>query len=268
MGVPGDPMPASAPLDVMPLWALFSALFIANLLFDECGFRVGRLRARQAHQESDATVGTVVAAELGLLAFLLAFSFGIVASRADLRRQMVLNEANAIGTAFLRADMLPDTQGASVRHLLRRYADARLAATTGAPIDHVLRQSEQIHAQLWTEAVAAARHDPRSVPAGLFIQSLNEVIDLHATRVMAALRNRMPLAVWVVLFAVGLLAFFTMGYQAGLTRASRSPVAMVLALTFGAVIWLVADLDRPGEGFLRAGQEPMIEVRQMMGGTP
>ena len=234
------------------------------MLFDECGFRLGRVRATQVGRESSETVGTVVAAELGLLAFLLAFSFGIVASRFDLRRQMVLQEANAIGTAFLRARMLPEAQGASVGDLLRSYADLRLSATTGTPIGEILRRSDEIHQQLWTEAVAATDHDSRSVPTGLFVQALNEVIDLHASRFMAALRNRMPLAVWVVLFSVGLLAFFTMGYHAGLSKAGRSPAAIVLSLTLAAVIWLVADLDRPGEGFLRVSQESMIEVRKMM----
>jgi hypothetical protein len=255
----------NAPLDALPLWALFAALLIGNLLFDECGFRLGRLRAGQREREGAETVGTIVGAELGLLAFLLAFSFGIATSRFDVRRQMVLDEANAIGTTFLRSATLPHAHGTPIRHLLRSYADVRIAATTGAAMEDVLRRSEVIHEQLWIEAVAAARQDVRSVPAGLFIESLNEVIDLHSARVMAALRNRMPLSVWVVLFTVGLLAFFTMGYQAGLTKAGRSPAALVLAMTFGAVVWLVADLDRPGEGFLRVSQEPMIEVRRMMG---
>jgi hypothetical protein len=261
-------MPDPGPLDTVPLWALSIALFLATLLLDELGFRVGRLRSRRSQKEADTVVGTIVAAELGLLAFLLAISFGIAASRFDLRRHMVLDEANAIGTTFLRAAMLPDAQRDSTRALLREYTDVRLDAATGAPIVTVLRRSDQIHQQIWSEAVAAAAADPRSVPVGLFVQSLNELIDLHAARVMAALRSRLPLTVWIVLFAVGLLAFFTMGYQAGLTTPSRSPVTMVLALVFGAVIWLVMDLDRPAEGFLRVGQEPMIEVRGMMGGAP
>src|SRR5690349_2975430 len=110
-------MPGSAPLDVLPLWALFMALLLGNLLLDECGFRIGRLRAaRRTERESDAAVGTIVTAELGLLAFLLAFSFQIVVSRFDVRRHVLLDEANAIGTSYLRAAMLPDTQGASIRH--------------------------------------------------------------------------------------------------------------------------------------------------------
>jgi hypothetical protein len=261
-------MPGSAPLDVLPLWALFVVLLLVNLLMDECGFRVGRLRGGHTQKESDATVGAIVASELGLLAFMLAFSFQIVAGRFDLRRTALLNEANAIGTTYLRAAMLPHTQGAPIRQLLRDYVDIRLQATTGMPIDKVLRRSEEIQEQLWTQAVAAAEFDTHSLPTELFIQSLNELIDLHSVRVMASLRNRMPLPVWIVLFGVGVLSFFTMGYQAGLARAGRSPATLVIALTFVAVIWLVADLDRPGEGFLHVSQDPLIDVRQMMSDAP
>ena len=260
-------MPGYAPLDILPLWVLFIVLLLANLLLDECGFRAGRWRAQRAQRESDSTVSAIVASELGLLAFILAFSFGIVASRFDLRRMTVLNEANAVSTAYLRAAMLPAAQGAPIRDLLHEYVDVRIQAAKGMPIDQVLHRSEEIHEQLWTHAVAAAAYDTHSLPTELFIQSLNDVIDLHATRVMASLRNRMPLPVWTVLFGVGFLSFFTLGYQAGLTKTSRSPVTIVMALTFVAVIWLVADLDRPGEGFLRVGQEPLIDVRQMMENT-
>jgi hypothetical protein len=261
-------MSGSAPLDVLPLWALFLVLLIGNLLLVESGFRLGRLRGRQTQKESDATVSAIVASELGLLAFMLAFSFGIAASRFDLRRTVVLNEANAIGTAYLRAAMLPSAQGAPIRQLLREYVDVRIRAATGAPIDQALHRSEQIHQQLWAHAVAAAGSDPHSLPTELFVQSLNEVIDLHSTRVMATLRNRMPLPVWIVLFGVGFLSFFAMGYQAGVTKANRSPATVVIVLTFVGVIWLVADLDRPGEGFLHVSQDPMIDVRAMMSGQP
>jgi hypothetical protein len=257
-------MPGSAPLDVLPLWALFLVLVIASLVLDDCGFRLGRRRARRPQKEAEPIVGAIVAAELGLLAFLLAFSFQLVATRFDYRRHVLLDEANAIGTTFLRSAMLPEAQSVPIRRLLRDYADLRLAAARGAPTDEVLRRSEQIHQLLWAQAVVAAERDPRSVPTGLFIQSVNNVIDLHATRVMAGLRNRMPLPVWIMLFAVALLAFLTMGYQAGMSTGTRSPAGIVLALSFGAVIWLVANLDRPGEGFLRVSQEPMIEVRKMM----
>lgn len=258
-------MPGSSSLDVLPLWALSVVLVVINLSLDEIGFRLGRMRNAQALRESDNIVGTLVGAQLGLLAFLLAFSFGIVAQRAEARRTVILDEANAIGTAFLRAAMLPQANAVPVRRLLREYTDVRLKAADGGDMAQALRRSDQIHTQLWNEAVAAAAADSRSVPTGLFIDALNTVIDLHSTRVMAALRSRLPLALWAVLFLIGFLSFFMIGYHNGLTAPGRSPVAIVLALAFGSVLWLVADLDRPGEGLFRASQAPMIDLRNSMG---
>ena len=131
-------------------------------------------------------------------------------------------------------------------------------------MEEALRKSEDLHRLLWAEAVAAAGQDPRSVQVGLFVQSLNEVIDLHAKRVLAGLRSRIPSPVWAVLFAVAILAFLAVGYQVGLTRTSRSPAVWVVALTFAAVIVLIADLDRPGEGVLQVSQQPMIDLRNSM----
>src|SRR6476620_11534029 len=98
-------MTDSTSFDFLPLWALSLALFVLNLALDEWGFRFGRMRS-QSSRESENMVSTVVAAQLGLLAFLLAFCFGIVAQRADVRRNLMLDESNAIGTAYLRAAML------------------------------------------------------------------------------------------------------------------------------------------------------------------
>ena len=260
-------MPGSERIDILPLWVLFIVLLLTNLFLDECGFRAGRFRAERAQKESDSSLSTIVASELGLLAFMLAFSFGIVSARFDLRRMTYLNEANAIKTAYLRAWMLPAAQSAPIRDLLRDYVDVRIQLAKDLPTDQVVHRSEEIQEQLWTKAVAAAEHDPHSWTTESFVQSINEVINIHAMRVMASLRNRMPLAAWIVLFGVGFLSFFTIGYQAGLTQSSRSPATIVIALTFIAVIWLVADLDRPGEGFLHAGQEPLVDVRQMMEST-
>jgi hypothetical protein len=258
-------MPETPVLDLLPLWALSIVIFVVNLMFDEFGFHLGRLRSKQTGRESDSIVSTVVGAQLGLLAFLLAFSFGIVAQRADVRRNIVVDEANAIGTAFLRAAMLPDAQATPVRRLLREYTDLRIQGLSTAGVTQVLIRSDQIHTQLWNEAVAAAAADPRSVPTGLFIDALNSVIDLHSSRVMAALRSRLPTVLWLVLFSVGFLSFFTIGYQNGLSAPARSPAALALAFAFGAVLWLVADIDRPGEGFLRVSQAPMIDLRKSMG---
>lgn len=257
-------MSVNAALDIFPLWGLFAATLVGIVLSVEGGYRLGRWRHTRSDQEKEAPVGGMVAAELGLLAFLLAFTFGIAASRFDERRQVLMDETNAIGTAYLRATMLPEPHRVEVRRLLRAYVDVRIAGVQEDSIGVAIRRSEDMQGRLWAEAAAVAEQDPRSIPVGLFIQALNEVIDLHAKRVQVGLRSRIPVTVWVVLFGVSVLSFGAMGYHGGLTGTTRSPSVLAMALTFAAVIWLVADLDRPHQGLLRVSQQAMIDLRNTM----
>ena len=257
-------MPRYSWFDSVPLWAVFAGVLAGILLCVELGHRVGRWRHGRAEREKEAPVGGMVAAELALLAFLLAISFSLAASRFEARRGVLLDEANAIGTSYLRAAMLPEPHRTEVRRLLREYVDVRLAGARGDAVEAAVRRSEEIHGQLWTHATAAAEKDPRSIPTGLFVESLNETIDLHATRLQAALRSRLPSIVWAVLFAVAALSFAMMGYHAGLIGTNRTPATLVLALAFAIVIWLVVDLERPHRGMLRVSQQPMVDLRNSM----
>ena len=103
-----------------------------------------------------------------------------------------------------------------------------------------------------------------SVAVGLFVQSLNELIDLYAKCVTADVRNRIPLAIWASLYGVTILAFAVLGYHAGLVSTRRSPAALPVAVTFAVVIWLIADLDRPQEGTLTLSQQALVDVRASM----
>ena len=151
-------------LDALPLWSVFVGSLAVILVAVETGYRLGRARHRRSEHENEPAVGGIVAAELGLLAFLLAFTFSLAASRFEARRQTLLDETNAIGTTFLRAKMLPDPQGTQIRQLLREYVDVRLAAVQEGKIESGIRRSSEIHDQLWAGAVAAAEKDPRSIP--------------------------------------------------------------------------------------------------------
>jgi hypothetical protein len=249
-------------LDTLPLWGLFLAIVLLVLVSIEGGYRLGFIRSRSEH-EKDAPVGAMVGAMLGLLAFLLAFTFGMAASRYDTRRALVLDEANAIGTTYLRAAMLP-VGSDEVRGLLRDYVDARLAAVRSGAVAEGLRQAEELQGRLWTHAVAAGQQHPNSIVVGLFVASLNEVIDLHAKRVTAGLRNRIPGTIWAALFSMAVLSLGAMGYHSGLVGGSRSFAVIAVALAFSAAIALVVDLDRPQEGLLTVSQQALIDVRQSM----
>jgi hypothetical protein len=256
-------MATDAPMDVIPLWAILPATLIAMLICTELGHRIGRSRNAREH-EPESTVGGMVAAELGLLAFLLAITFSLVANRFDTRRELVLKESNAIGTCYLRAAMLPAANGTEARRLLKDYVEIRLQAARSGDLAASAQKCEQIQVALWDQATAAASADPHSIPIGLFISSLNDVIDVHAMRLQAVVRARLPFAVWAILFSVSALAFLMMGYHSGLCARARSPGAFLVTLAFSLVIWLVADMERPHEGLLFISQQPMIDLRNSM----
>ncbi len=250
-------------LDVLPLWGLFLTILVLVLAAIEGGYRLGSYRHRQSGREKEAPVGAMVGATLGLLAFMLAFTFGMAASRFDTRKQLVLDEANAIGTTYLRTAMLPERRD-EMRALLRSYVDARLEAVRSGRVAEEILRSEDIQDQLWSAATAVGLQHPDSIVVGLFVQSLNEVIDLHAKRVTAGLRNRIPGAIWVALLTIATLSLAAMGYHSGLVGTIRSLALIVVAIAFSAVIALIADLDRPQEGTLTVSQQALIDVRHSM----
>lgn len=255
-------MQTSEPLDVLPLWALLLGVMLLALLSVEAGYRIGRFRSSREH-EMETPVGEMVTATLGLLAFILAFTFGLAASRFDTKRQLLVDEANAIGTTYLRAAMLPE-RGDEIRALLRTYADVRVAAIAPGKLGESIRRSEDLQARLWEQTVPIALQHPDSVIVGLFVQSLNEVIDLHTKRLTAALRNRIPLAIWAALYGISVFSFAAMGYHSGLIGTRRSLVIAVVAFTFSVVIVLIADLDRSQEGFLKVSPQVLIDLRRSM----
>jgi hypothetical protein len=256
-------MPTTGPIDALPLWALFTVILFIILLSVECGYQLGKYRRARHEQEKQAPVGTMVGATLGLLAFILAFTFGLAAARFDARRQVLLDEANAIGTTYLRAGMLPD-QGEKIRALLRDYVATRLDAVRSGKTAEGIQRSENIQQQVWSEAETVAEKNPNSIVVGLFVQSLNEMIDLHAKRVQAGVRSRIPGAIWIALFAVATLSLTAMGYHAGLAGTGRSLAVVAVAVAFSVVIELIADLDRPQEGVLRVSQQALMDVQRSM----
>src|SRR5882724_10327481 len=160
-------MENNALIDALPLWGLFIAILGVVLISVECGYRLGKFRLSRREQEKEAPVGTMVGATLGLLAFILAFTFGLASSRVDNRRQLLLDEANALGTTYLRADMLPEW-GEEVRRLLRDYIGHRLDAVRSGDVTKGIRRSENIQQQVWTEAETVAQKNPNSIVVGLF----------------------------------------------------------------------------------------------------
>ena len=260
-------MPSATFLDALPIWTLIPITIIIGWFSVELGYRVAKRRKQRAKDHTEAPTAPMVAATLGLLAFLVAFTFGSAASRFEERRQAVLAESNAINASYLRAQMLPEPMSADARGLLRQYVDVRVTGTQSGQIEQAIARSEGLHKQLWSQAVAAAQKE-RSPMTSLFMSSLNDVFALHEKRVTAAFYNRIPIAIWIGLYVLLMLAMSVVGYYEGMSGTRRTLAFFGMVLAFSTVFALVADIDRPGRGLLEVNQQSMMDLRKSMSETP
>jgi hypothetical protein len=251
-------------LDAVPLWILFLGTVLLVLGSTEFGYRAGRAAQRAAQNEKSSVASGASGAVLGLAAFMLAFAFGSVASRFDARKELVREDANAIRTAWVRADFLPDADRAVSKRLLERYLDERIAfsqKTEFSPeiLEAQRHASETVLAKLWNIAVANARKDMNSDVAALYIESLNDVASLNANRIAVGGQLRLPSVVWGMLLGLTAFGMMGIGYHTGIDESPRSRVMIVVALAFATVIVMLAALDRPHG--LRVTQQPLLDLR-------
>ena len=229
-------MENNALIDALPLWGLFIAILGVVLLSVECGYRLGKFRLSRREQEKEAPVGTMVGATLGLLAFILAFTFGLASSRFDNRRQLLLDEANALGTTYLRAGMLPEW-GEEVRRLLRDYIGHRLDAVRSGDVTEGIRRSENIQQQVWTEAETVAQKNLNSIVVGLFSFRSRWC---YCAKIITASAGVLV----SVLFVSRLPAVLVPGRDR-LRQARHRAAAAAAAAASGAVVAEAADHKRP-----------------------
>jgi len=246
-------------------WAVFGIVTLLLLALAEAGCRIG-LASRRRNPDAAGHSGSVQGAVLGLLGLLLGFSFAMAVGRYDARRAFVVDEANSIGTTWLRADFLPDPHQKEVKDLLKRYTHIKLengkAGTTGEATSQSLAEIAKIHQALWSHAEASAREKPSPVTVS-FITTLNEMIDLDASR-KAALRSHVPGAVWLLLMVVSGCGAWASGYGSGTGGLRSAFNQWVFPLLIGIVITLISDIDRPHQGLIGVSQQPMQDVMDSM----
>jgi hypothetical protein len=253
----------------MDLLLVFLVSIGALVLFTELGFHLGRRAGRTTSDEARSQIGTIQAALLGLLALLLGFTFAMGMSRYEMRRQLVLDEANAIGTTYLRAQVLPEPQRQELSNLLRQYVQVRLdfyaASADKKKLETANNDTARLQKQLWSTAAALGVKEPRAVTVGLFLQSLNEVIDLHNKR-LTALENHVPEIILLLLYFVALVATGLIGYGCGLGGVRNFFVTVVSSILIAAVILVIIDLDHPIHGLIQVSQQRMLELRNSLEG--
>ena len=252
-------------LDVFPVPLLFLLLVAVALALHEAGYRFGLWDADRRPEEREGPTELLVGAILALMGFLLATTTALAADRFDARRALVVDEANALETTFLRAGYLAEADSIELRNLLRTYTPLRINVLDPAAYEANLAAAKIVQDDIWTRAENLARSNSDSPLVAIFIESLNEAIDVAAAREAALDNGRVPESVvWFLLLGAGLSATIV-GYNAGLRRRRGMVGAVVLIVLLAAALTFVIDLDRPRDGLLRVSQAPLETLVEEMG---
>lgn len=261
-------------LDRFPLGILFLLTLLLLVTFIEIGYRIGIVKQEKSVKAQVSQVRAIMGATLGLLAFMLAFTFATAQTHYETRVQNMVEEARIAGTAFLLADVLGEPRKSQAKKMLRRYIGDRLElgvllkANNTAEILALIDVSEDIQRELWKLAIEnkMVNSDPGQprTQQEPFTLAVIGLIDIHVMRKQAALMNRISIVIWLNLYFMAMLAMTIMGYQAGLT-GKRSPIATLsLAVAFSAVIMLITDLDRPMMSMFEINNQIMVDLAERM----
>jgi hypothetical protein len=236
------------------------------LLLAEVGYRLGRRLYASADDARKSQMDVARGAVLGLLALLMGFTFSMAVARYDTRRRLVVQEANAIGTTWLRAGLLPEAHHQVVRDLLKDYVDVRIRmqaeARDPARVAEGLRKTGEIQSTLWTHAEAAGV-EARDPVTATFVETLNDMIDTSAER-HAAARSRIPAGVWLILIILAGAGCCVSAYGAGAVGIRSAFTNVMFPLLISVVIVLIFDIMHEGQGIVRVSQQPMLDLQNSL----
>lgn len=253
---------------------LIAGILLALLLAaTEAGFRIGRRDKSRIDEKTRSQISVLQGSVLGVLGLLLGFTISMAVSRFESRKQIVLDEANAIGTAYLRTSLLPEPDRAYIAGRLRDYLDLRLEYSRAGDDETTLKNADavkmareqlaRVQNDFWTRAVSRAQQNPNPVTTGLLLQSLNQVIDLDAARWMA-LNNHVPETVVHVNTFIAVLAIILVGYSFGLGGQRHLFSVCLLAIAVTATLIVIIDLDRSRQGLITVSQQPLIDLQKQL----
>jgi hypothetical protein len=245
---------------------LLFGLFAGLLAFLELGYRIGRSNFRKNHASAYEGTGTLEGALFALLGLLLGFSFSGATSRLDSRHQLIIREANAIETAYLRLDLLPASEQPVLRHSFRDFLDARIQAYKDfAQQESSAREfarASEIEQQIWSQALTSSLQDSSHNATRLLLPALGEMADVTTARAIA-LEIHLPAFIFYLLIAIALLTALLGGYAMS-KRESRSWLHMLLyAAIISITIYAIFDFDNPRYGLIQAdaADKALLQLR-------
>ena len=245
-------------------------LFLGMLLFLEIGRRIAIRRMKEDAGAAGEGIGAVDGAVFALLGLLIAFTFSGASSRFDTRRQLIVEESNDIGTAYLRLDLLPADLQPALRESFRRYLDARIEVYRKLPdiaaAKESLAKANELQKQIWRQAVVASRTEGAPLAASiLLLPALNAMIDITTTRTIASLMHP-PTVVFVMLFGLALAASLLAGYGMTGSRVRSWFHMLGFALVVAFAVYVIMDIEYPRLGLIRvdAFDQALVDLRESM----
>jgi hypothetical protein len=246
---------------------IFAVILGLVFVFLQAGRRIGARKRALDPEGAKAGLRAIEGAVFGLMGLLLAFTFSGAASRFEARRDLIVKETNAIGTAYLRLDLLPPAAQPKLREDFRNYVDARLTAYQKLPdvdaYNAELAKAVKLQGEIWTNAVAVCREG--NAITALVLSALNEMIDITTTRAVANLTHPPAMVfvmLFVLLFASSLLAGYGMGTAGSASQLHVVGYAVIMAIT----VYVILDIEFPRVGIVRIDSVDQIlsELRQSM----
>ena len=247
----------------IPLVFQFIGTIIIVLGCIEIGVRAGRAMEKRAKNEKGALISIITGAVLSLLSFILAFTFGLVSDKFDIRKRLVREEANQIYRVWLRSDFMPEADKLKSRQLLKDYLGIRLTPLndlSNIELRKIFERATEIQNQLWIIAASHSKTDMNSDIGALYFDSLNELIELQNYRVRIGYQTQTPIGLWVSIYTLLIFAMLSTGYYAAITHSRRNFASIILALSFSLVIFIISNLDQGQTRLFRISYQPFIDL--------
>ncbi|MBK6730098.1 MAG: hypothetical protein IPG60_03715 [Bacteroidetes bacterium] len=260
---------SSFSMQTLPQWITYVSTVFIVLIALTVGYQLAVYLKKKNTIIDDGPANTLVAAVMGLLAFILAFAFSVTTNRFDTRKGLLLEEVNTIETLYMRADLIPEQYQAQVKKDIIDYVNARVQLIHAPDsIEYYAQRSIELQNDIWSVSKTLANEDLQNADiVSLFIGSVNDLITMQNMRYTVGIMYRIPTAVWALLYILILFSMLSMGYLFGLKKERNWYMFIILSIAFSAVIILIADLDKSGTSttsIIKVSQQPMLDLQQRL----
>jgi hypothetical protein len=252
-------------INFLPSWVFFLIIFSIGILAGEAGAYLKPKSERNQTKEKEGPGSSLIGSLLGLLAFMLAFTFSITASRFSERKNLVAQQAIELGTCYLRTGLIPEKQSTATRKLLGDYTELLIASATSPDIQKNITKLEGYHKLIWDQAISLQHENMDPQLRAMYIQSVNQVVDIFEKRKTVVVVFRIPGALWFALILLYVLAMFVVGAGYNARKDHRNTRLYIITASFSIIVLLIAEMDSLTKATsFRVSQQPLKDVQDLI----